>query len=105
MIDPRVRPCRTACISPTRGFPAMPARYALFVALLLVLPAPSHAADVTSLRGKFQDPTTMAVVSGVQVKLTNMADTSDVHRLTGLDDGTFEIKGLGVHSYRLAATR
>src|SRR5439155_22904441 len=64
------------------------------------------AANVpTSLKGKFVDPTNGQAVAGVQVKLTNFADTSDVKRLTAKDDGTFEITGLGVHSYRLEASR
>ena len=79
-------------------------RAALFAGLLLLAPALSHA-QATSLRGKFQDPSTQAVVPGVLVKLTSMADTSDVHRATAKDDGTFEVTGLGVHSYRLEATR
>src|SRR5262245_10669655 len=74
----------------------------LLVALLL--PAAAHA-QVTSLKGRFVDPTNNAPVPGVQVKLTNFADTSDVKRLTARDDGTFELTGLGVHSYRLEATR
>lgn len=82
----------------------MPVRAALLAGLLLLLPALSHA-QATSLRGKFQDASTQAVVPGVQVKLTDMADTSDVHRATAKDDGTFEILGLGIHSYRLEATR
>jgi outer membrane beta-barrel protein/carboxypeptidase family protein len=90
----------------------MSRRAALFAGLLLMLPSPSHAqvatpvqAQITSLRGRFQDPTTQAAVPGVQVKLTNMADTTDVRKATGKDDGTFEITGLGVHSYRLEASR
>lgn len=92
----------------------MSVRAALLAGLLLLVPALSHAqatgepatgAQATSLRGKFQDPLTQAAVPGVQVKLTSMADTSDVHRATAKDDGTFEITGLGVHSYRLEATR
>ena len=97
----------------------MSVRAALLAGLLLIAPAPSQAqeptapgtgppattAPVTSLRGKFQDPLTQAAVPGVLVKLTSMADTSDVHHATSKDDGTFEITGLGVHSYRLEATR
>ena len=62
-------------------------------------------ASVTSLKGKFVDPTNGQAVAGVQVKLTSFADTSDVKRMTAKDDGTFEITGLGVHSYRLEASR
>ena len=71
---------------------------------LLLLPALA-AAQVTSLKGRFVDPSTNAPVPQVAVKLTSFADTSDVKRVTGQDDGTFEILGLGVHSYRLEATR
>ena len=83
----------------------------LFAGLLLMVPVLCHAqspaspALITSLRGRFQDPTTQAAIPGVQVKLTSMADTTDVHRVTAKDDGTFEILGLGVHSYRLEASR
>ncbi|NOT34752.1 MAG: TonB-dependent receptor, partial [Candidatus Eisenbacteria bacterium] len=74
------------------------------VLLLLLLPVAAHA-QATSLRGKFVDPTTQAAIGGVQIKLTSMADTSQVHRATAKDDGSFEVTGLGVHSYRLEATR
>ena len=60
---------------------------------------------ITSLKGKFVDPTINAPVSGVQVKLTSFADTADVRKVTARDDGSFEIPGLGVHSYRLEASR
>lgn len=98
----------------------MPRCATVVAGLLLVIPALAHAQDpgtapapgstpvaatVTSLRGRFQDPTTQAAVPGVQVKLTSMADTTDVRRVTAKDDGTFEITGLGVHSYRFEATR
>ena len=79
-------------------------RALLLALLLLVSPALAHA-QANSLRGKFMDPTSNAPVSGVQVKLTNFADTSDVKRATGREDGTFEITGLGSHSYLLEATR
>ncbi len=75
----------------------------MFAALLL-LPTLAHA-QVTSLKGRFVDPTNNAAISGVQLKLTNFADTADVRRVTGKDDGTFEVTGLGVHSYRLEAAR
>jgi hypothetical protein len=84
----------------------------LLSSLLLTAPAraqaPAPAAPagpVTSLKGKFVDPTTNQPVPGVSAKLTNFADTSDVKRLTAKDDGTFEFTGLGVHSYRLEAMR
>jgi len=90
-------------------------RSAGFAALLLVFltslafaqatPPPAAAPIVTSLKGKFLDPSTRAAISQVQVKLTAAADTADVHRATGKEDGTFEITGLGVHSYWLEATR
>jgi hypothetical protein len=74
------------------------------LALLLFLPAIAQA-QTTSLKGKFVDPTNNAPISGVQVKLTSFADTSDVKQVVGKDDGTFEVTGLGVHSYRLEASR
>jgi len=74
------------------------------LAAFLLLPAIASA-QATSLKGKFVDPTNNAPVAGVQVKLTSFADTSDVKRVTGKDDGTFELTELGVHSYRLEATR
>jgi len=75
---------------------------AVFAALLL----PSLAqAQVTSLKGRFVDPTSNSAVPGVQVRLTNFADTADVRKTTAKDDGSFEVTGLGVHSYRLEATR
>ena len=77
----------------------------LAAVLLFAGAAFAQAPVVTSLKGKFVDPTSNAPVSGVQVKLTNFADTTDVKKVTGKEDGTFEIPGLGVHSYRLEATR
>ena len=74
------------------------------LAALLSWPTLSFA-QATSLRGKFQDSMTRAAVPGVQVKLTSLADTSQVHRATTGDDGAFDIKELGVHSYRLDAAR
>lgn len=82
----------------------MPLRAILFGTLLILAPAATWA-QVTSLRGTFQDPSTRAAVPGVQVKLTSFSDSSDVHRAIARDDGTFEVTGLGVHSYRLEATR
>ena len=72
--------------------------------LLALLPAPAHS-QATGLRGKFVDVTTRAAVPDVQLKLTSMADTAEVHRLTAKEDGTFALTGLGIHSYRLEATR
>jgi len=77
---------------------------AALLASLLLAPAVSHG-QATSLRGKFRDPTSRGAVSGVQVTLKSFADTADVHRATAGDDGAFEVTGLGVHSYRLEATR
>jgi outer membrane beta-barrel protein/carboxypeptidase family protein len=86
----------------------------LFVTLLLLAPGLSHAqapatpapaVQATSVKGRFQDPTTRAAVPGVQIKLTNLADTTDVRRVTAKDDGSFDLAGLAVHSYRLEATR
>jgi hypothetical protein len=87
----------------------MPHRAGL-AGLLLLLLAPALALGessppVTGLKGKFLDSSTHAPVPAVSVKLTSFADSSDVHRATGRDDGTFEVPGLGVHSYRLEATR
>lgn len=74
--------------------------------LLFGLVLPSVAlAQSNSLRGKFQDVTTQGPVAGVQVTLKSFADTSEVHKTTGKDDGTFEVTGLGDHSYKLEATR
>src|SRR5262249_24411111 len=83
----------------------MPLRSALLALVLTGAPALVHAQTTTSLRGRFQDITTRSAVSGVAVKMTSLADTSDIHRVTGHDDGSFEVKGLGVHSYKLEATR
>jgi hypothetical protein len=60
---------------------------------------------MASLHGRFRDVTTQAAVPGVQVKLTSVADSADVHRAIAKDDGTFEVTGLGLASYRLEATR
>jgi hypothetical protein len=91
----------------------MPVRLPL-IAILLLLPAlalaqvssaPLVGGAGTSLKGKFKDPTTNAAVPGAQITLTSLADTSDVHKATAKDDGSFEITGLAVHSYKLVATR
>lgn len=82
----------------------MPRVATLLAALLLLAPAPALA-QATSLRGRFVDASTRAAVPEVKVKLTAVADTADVRRVTAKDDGTFTIPGLGVHSYRLEATR
>ena len=74
------------------------------LAILLLLPSLAFA-QTPGLRGKFQDSTSRAAVSGVQVKLTSVSDTTVVHRATARDDGTFEVKGLSLQSYRLEATR
>ncbi|MEO5989823.1 MAG: outer membrane beta-barrel protein [Candidatus Eisenbacteria bacterium] len=79
-------------------------RACLLALLLLLSPTLSHA-QANSLRGKFMDPTSNSPISGVQVKLTNFADSSDVQRAVGREDGTFEVSGLGSHSYRLEAMR
>jgi hypothetical protein len=80
-------------------------RFARTLLATLLLPALAHAQVVTSIKGKFVDPTNNQPVPTVAVKLTSFADTSDVKRVTAKDDGTFEITGLGVHSYRLEASR
>jgi hypothetical protein len=78
--------------------------------VLSLLPALAHAqagapAVPFSLKGRFQDVGTRSAVPGVQVKLTSAVDTSDVHKAVARDDGSFEITGLGAHSYTLEATR
>lgn len=82
----------------------MTLRATLSAALLLLAPSLTYA-QVTGLRGRFEDPAARAPVSGVAVKLTSLADTSDVRRATSGDDGSFKFIGLGVHSYRLEAVR
>ena len=37
--------------------------------------------------------------------MAGSAFASDVKQVTGKEDGTFEVSGLGVHSYRLEASR
>ncbi len=84
----------------------MPVRSHWLVAACALLVLPSLAsAQTTRLRGRFKDASTGVAVPGVAIKLTNFADTSDVRRATGGDDGAFEFKGLGRHSYRLEASR
>ena len=65
----------------------MPFRTVALAALVLLIPAfaVAQTPPVTRLKGKFRDVTTNAAVSGVQVKLTSFADTSDVHRVTAGD--------------------
>src|SRR5262245_6273272 len=80
------------------------------LAALLLPPAPLALAQappgkVTSVKGRLVDPTTNQGVPAALVKLTSFADTSDVKKATTKDDGTFEIADLGVHSYRLEASR
>lgn len=78
---------------------------ALLLSFLLLLAPAAGMAQAPSLKGLFRDAITQNPVSGVQVKLTQFADTSVVLQVTGRDDGTFEIRGLGVHRYRLEALR
>lgn len=86
-------------------------RFATLLCLALLLPAhalaqaPAAPAAATRVKGRIVDVTTRAGVPGVALKLTSMADTSEVHRTAAKDDGTFALSGLGVHSYRLEATR
>jgi hypothetical protein len=81
------------------------------LAALLLLPAPVGAqapappGKATSVKGRLVDPTTNQGVPSALVKLTSFADTTDVRKTTTKDDGTFEILDLGVHSYRLEASR
>lgn len=77
---------------------------ALCLAVTMLSPALALGQG-TSLRGRFQDVSTRGAVGGVQVKRTAAADSNDVHRVIARDDGGFEVAGLGVHGYRLEATR
>ncbi|HVP14566.1 MAG TPA: TonB-dependent receptor [Terriglobales bacterium] len=79
-------------------------RSLLLAAFLLLVPVVAAAQSI-GLRGRFVDATSHAPVPGVRVKLVSAADTSDIHRVDAKDDGSFAIGGLGVHSYRLEATR
>ncbi len=76
----------------------------LLLVALLFLPAFARA-QATSLKGRFVDPTNGQPVAGVQVRLTSLADTADVRKLTAKDDGTFEVPGLTGERYRLEASR
>lgn len=82
----------------------MPRCTALLATLLLLAPALATA-QTMSLKGRFRDPVTQIAVPGVQVKLTAYGDTSEVHRATAKDDGSWEIRGLAARNYRLEATR
>lgn len=82
----------------------MRARALLLSSLLLLAPSVALA-QPPSLKGVFRDAITQNPVTGVQVKLVQFADTSVVHQVTGKDDGSFEVRGLGVHRYRLEALR
>ena len=73
-------------------------------ALLALIPTTALAQN-NSLKGKFEDIITRAAVSGVQVTLKSFADTTEAHKVTAKDDGTFEVTGLGEHSYKLEALR
>jgi hypothetical protein len=81
------------------------------LAALLLLPvpalaqAPAAAGKATSVKGRLVDPTTNQGVPAALVKMINFADTADVRKATTKDDGSFEIPDLGVHSYRLEASR
>jgi len=81
------------------------------LAACLLLPGPAHAqapaspGKVTSVKGRLVDPTNNQGVPAALVKMINFADTSDVKKTTTKDDGTFELADLGVHSYRLEASR
>src|SRR5260221_14196422 len=76
----------------------------LLLVALLFLPAFARA-QATSLKGRFVDPTNGQPVAGVQVRLTSLADTADVRKLTAKDDGTFEVPGLTGQRYRLEGSR
>ncbi len=82
----------------------MPLRSTLLALALLLAPALSHA-QAAGLRGSFKDAESGVPVASVQVRLTSVTDTSDVHRVTGGEDGSFAIGGLGLRRYRLEAAR
>src|SRR5689334_7682913 len=83
----------------------------LAACLLVAAPALAQAppgvpaGKATSVKGRLVDPTTNQGVPAALVKLVSFADTSDVRKTTTKDDGTFEFAELGVHSYRLEASR
>ena len=85
-------------------------RRAVPLALLLLL-APGLAVSALAqsptalVRGRFIDSTTHAAIPDVRVRLTSVADSSEVHRTAAREDGTFEVRGLGIRGYRLEATR
>lgn len=82
---------------------------ALFAMFLFFSPA--LAQDSTpppaevSLKGRFLDASTRAAVPGVQLRLTNLADTSQTFRVVASDSGTFSIAHLKPSRYRLFALR
>ncbi len=76
----------------------------LFTFFFVLLPSLSYA-QVTSVKGIVRDRSDQSAVNGASIKLTKFADTSVVHRTVSREDGSFEIKGLGVHRYRLEAAR
>ena len=76
----------------------------LLLVLAFVLPSWAHA-QTFSVKGRFVDPNTNAPVAQVAVKMTSFADSADVKRTNSKEDGSFEVTGLGAHSYRLEATR
>src|SRR5215471_10690367 len=86
----------------------------LLLAALLPLAAPARAqappaaptpGKVTGVKGRLVDPTTNQGVPAALVKMTSLADTTDVAKASTRDDGTFEIAGLGIRGYRLEASR
>ena len=99
---------------PRSGLQSGSARLApVLLAGLLLLPAPGRAQApvaalsnrLTSVNGRLVDPTSHQGVPAAMVKLVNLADTTDVRTTSTTDDGSFEIAGLGVHSYRLEVSR
>lgn len=76
----------------------------LLLLALLLLPTTARAQSA-GIKGVFRDSGDQTAVGQVKVTLTRFADSTDVHRVTAKEDGTFELKGLGVYRYRLEATR
>jgi hypothetical protein len=87
----------------------MRTRAPLAASLALVLAFSASARAETpppaGVHGKFIDPTTQAPVAGVLVTLARLPDTTEVHRATARDDGTFTLPGIAPGAWRIEATR
>ena len=79
-------------------------RFAGCLLLSLLQPATALAQDF-ALHGKFLDGTTRRPVPQVRVRLVDVADTSTTFQTVASDSGTFSVKGLSEHRYRLIALR